>query len=164
LPDVPSHQSEASKGQILSYLNLKKRESPNDVVVVEDNNNDDDSSTKDNLNVPSSSSSSNNNVVRPKPGSYAKFLSIDVSSPLGCYITDLTKTGIEAENRIDIRSLCTVERRTTGQRGSRRTRFPVTYRGSRDRLEKKQSPHVYCFTREQHCLRLQTLRTGKRLF
>ena len=109
-------------------------------------------------------SSAPGNLVRPKPGSYAKFLSIDVSSPLGQYINDLTKSACDS---IDIKALCQMERKTAalrssyGQRGARRTRFPVTFRGPKDRLAQKQSPHQYCFTREQFRQRIQTLKTGK---
>ena len=100
-------------------------------------------------------------MVRPKPGSYAKFLSIDVSSPLGCYITDLTKSSCDP---IDIQALCLLERATTRSskdlRAARRTRFPVTYRGPRDRLAQKQAAHQYCFTRAEYLEKMRTLKTG----
>lgn len=104
-------------------------------------------------------------TVRPKPVSYAKFASIDVSSPLGQYIVTLTGTGCEKNNHhiSDAKFVPPVERRTTAARGVRRTRFPLTFRGYRDRLANKQSPHAFCFTPTERELRMQTLRTGSLL-
>ena len=45
-------------------------------------------------------------VVRPKPSSYTKFLSIDFTSPLGQYILSLGSVGGSAGS-INIESLCT---------------------------------------------------------
>ena len=102
-------------------------------------------------------------VVRPKPGSYAKFLSIDVSSPLGKYICELTNSGCEEAEKIDISTLCFQAERKSALRSANGTGegFPVSYRGQpRDRLAAKQDPHIYCFNKTQRAVRLRAIQTG----
>jgi hypothetical protein len=126
------------------------------------------------------SSSSSSKVVRPKPSTYAKFLSIDVSSPLGQYIYSLSKS---TEDIIDIASLCMAERKTALRsvipqspdaeilsasqylpailKGGHGEEYPVSYRGHRLRNARKQDSHVYCFNRRQKAVRRFTLDKGK---
>ncbi len=116
----------------------------------------------------------------PKPTTYAKFLSVDVSSPLGQYIYSLS-TSHEA---IDISSLCVAERKaalrsiagaqqvvthrssTDGLaplivEGGHGEEYPISYRGQRSRHSKKQDSHMYCFTRHQKAVRTFTLEHGE---
>ena len=60
-------------------------------------------------NMTTKDSSSSSKVVRPKPSTYAKFLPIDVSSPLGQYIYSLSNN---TKDVIDISSLCMAERKS----------------------------------------------------
>lgn len=124
---------------------------------------------------------SSSKVVRPKPSTYAKFVSIDVSSPLGQYICELNRHNGDEE--IDISSLCAAERKTvlrsvtpqngdegrmeingtTIVHGGHGEEFPVTYRRlqkGRNSVAHRQDPHVYCFTTLQKAVRMQTLVTG----
>ena len=128
------------------------------------------------------SSSSSSKVVRPKPSTYAKFLSIDVCSPLGQYIYSLSSS---TKDEIDISSLCMAERKsalrsvvphlnTCSEKifsksvympplvvGGHGTEYPVTYRGSRLRNLRKQDPHLYCFSNHQKAVKKFTLLYGK---
>lgn len=135
-------------------------------------------STKDSY----SCSTSSSKVVRPKPSTYAKFLSIDVSSPLGQYIYSLSSS--TTKDTIDISTLCTAERKSALRslmpqnssddgliistsdylpdifESGHGEEFPVTYKGNRLRKAKKEDPHLYCFTRQQKAVRMYTLQHG----
>ena len=123
-------------------------------------------------------------VVRPKPSTYAKFLSIDVSSPLGQYIYSLSS---DTKDRIDISSLCMAERKsalrsvqptnTQGVKiankssyfppiyeGGHGDEFPVTFRSHRYRKVGKEDPHNYCFNKYQKAVRKYTLEHGMSSF
>ena len=126
-------------------------------------------------------SSKANKPKTPKPTTYAKFLSVDVSSPLGQYIYSLSTS----QEEIDISSLCVAERKAAlrsvavpnqivRQRvsadglapliveGGHGDEFPVSYRGQRtSRHSKKQDPHKYCFTSREKAVRLFALENGK---
>ena len=129
------------------------------------------------------SSSSSSKVVRPKPSTYAKFLSIDVCSPLGQYIYSLSSSTNSDE--IDISSLCLAERKSALRsvaphsntysekiisqseyfpnlyKGGHGDEFPVTHRRNRLRNGSRQDPHLYCFTRQHMAVRKFTLKHGK---
>lgn len=120
-------------------------------------------------------------VVRPKPSTYAKFLSIDIASPLGQYIYSLSKN---TKDKIDISSLCMAERKsalrsmmpsnssvisiTSSQsnympplyEGGHGDEFPVTFRSHRYRKKGKEDPHLYCFNKYQKAVRRYTLEHG----
>ena len=130
----------------------------------------------------SNSSSSSSKVVRPKPSTYAKFLSIDVCSPLGQYIYSLSSN---TNDEIDISTLCMAERKsalrsvvphsnTCSEKvfsksiyypplvvGGHGEEYPVTYRGNRLRNLRKQDPHILCFNRQQKAVKRFTLQYGK---
>ena len=118
--------------------------------------------------------SSSSKVVRPRPSTYAKFLSIDVCSPLGQYIYRLSNNKDEV---IDISSLCMAERKSalrnyveTKRRDevirSKSIYFPnlfqsghgeeynVTFRVSQ---RSKEDPHLYCFNHRQMAVKKFTL-------
>jgi len=96
-------------------------------------------------------------VVRPKPSSYTKFLSIDFTSPLGQYILSLGSVGGSAGS-INIESLCASDRR--GMRSAGIEGFPITYRGPKDRADRKRDHHQYCFTKNELRIRQFTLNKG----
>ena len=136
---VPLVLSPPTKSNFFSSLNLGKN-SEDDVLLS---------------NTPAAAAPT---TVRPKPVSYSKFTTIDVSSPLGQYISGLTGSG--CENVDDVRDVCASTVSDVG-RPTRRTRVPVTFKGYKDRMANKQSSHKYCFTARDRELRMQTIRTGK---
>jgi len=128
------------------------------------------------------SSSCSSKVVRPKPSTYAKFLSIDVCSPLGQYIYSLSSN---TKDEIDISSLCMAERKSALRSvvphkdtysekifskslyfpplvvGGHGTEFPITYRRNRLRSQQgRQEPHLYCFNKQHKAVRAYTLKYG----
>ena len=124
-------------------------------------------------------------VVRPKPSTYAKFLSIDIASPLGQYIYSLSKN---TKDKIDISSLCMAERKsalrsmmpsnssvisiTSSQsnymppiyEGGHGDEFPVTFRSHRYRKKDREDPHLYCFNKYQKAVRRYTIEHGNYTF
>ena len=129
------------------------------------------------------SSSCSSKVVRPKPSTYAKFLSIDVCSPLGQYIYSLSSS---TKDEIDISSLCMAERKSALRSvvphkntysekifsktlyfpplvvGGHGEEFPITYRRNRLRSQQgRQEPHLYCFNKHHKAVRKFTLKYGK---
>ena len=135
---MPLVQSPPSKSNFFGYLNLGKTTDDDDPIL--------------------SSTAAAPLTVRPKPVSYSKFTSIDVSSPLGQYISGLTGSGCESVDVV--RDVCSSTASDVG-RPTRRTRVPVSFKGYKDRLANKQSSHKYCFTARDRELRMQTIRTGK---
>lgn len=118
-------------------------------------------------------SSSSSKVVRPRPSTYAKFLSIDVSSPLGQYIYSLSSAN--SRDTIDISSLCIAERKSALRsvipsnksdeiistrsvffphlfEGGHGKEFPVTFKSPKPR-EGKEDSHIYCFNHHQAAVR-----------
>lgn len=125
--------------------------------------------------------SSSSKVVRPRPSTYAKFLSIDVCSPLGQYIYSLSSSSNRAEV-IDISSLCMAERKSALRNyvgpsksdeiiHSKSIYFPhlfqsghgeeysVTFRATRSQSS-KEDPHLYCFNQRQMAVKQFTLHYG----
>ena len=108
-------------------------------------------------------------IVRPKPSSYAKFINIDMSSPLGIRIIRLGEMTVNdcleacneaAPERKGLRSeaaanICTLDEEE----------FPVVYAKRLIHYDKSESsrriPHQYCFNNLQRKLRLQTLERGE---
>ena len=126
-------------------------------------------------------SSNSSSVVRPRPSTYAKFLSIDVSSPLGQYIYSLSST-YNRDEVIDISSLCMAERKSALRsyvehnrsdeiifsrseyfphmyQGGHGEEFPVTSRSKQK--APKEDPRIYCFNQRQMAVRKFTLDNGK---
>ena len=129
-------------------------------------------------------SSSSSKVVRPRPSTYAKFLSIDVSSPLGQYIYSLSSAN--SRDTIDISSLCIAERKSALRsvipsnksdeiirtrsvffphlfEGGHGKEFPVTFKSPKPR-EGKEDSHIYCFNHHQAAVRQFCLDHGKWTF
>ena len=123
-------------------------------------------------------------MVRPKPSTYAKFLSIDVSSPLGQYIYSLSSAN--SRDTIDISSLCIAERKSALRsvipsnksdeiistrsvyfphlfEGGHGKEFPVTFKSPKPR-EGKEDSHMYCFNHHQAAVRQFCLDHGKWTF
>ena len=97
-------------------------------------------------------------IKRPKPGSYSKFLSIDLSSPLGKYILKNKK---QSKDAIDVANLCESARREA--RSSLRVNdFAVTC-PKRHRRQNRHF-HTYTFTPYQRWKRKIALETGKKIF
>ena len=90
------------------------------------------------------------NFVRPKANSYARFVSIDVCSPLGQVITQ--------GKRMPLRSKKSNTKPSNAEESS--TEFPITYR--KYRLHNfKQDPHFYSFNKRHRQMRAQVLEQGK---
>lgn len=173
LPDVLDHEKSCQQAvdtkkaeefhtDFFSYLKLAPS-SPGDINLLD-------------------SSSSSSKVVRPKPSTYAKFLSIDVCSPLGQYIYSLSSSTNSDE--IDISSLCLAERKSALRsvaphsntysekiisqseyfpnlyKGGHGDEFPVSHRRNRLRNGSRQDPHLYCFNRQHTAVRKFTLKHG----
>jgi len=143
------------------YLGLMKAPPPKD---DDDNDDDGNNTTQDSSDQPqqqpssSSSSSSSGSIVRPKPSSYTKFLSIDFASPLGQYILKLDD-GEGVSIPVNIDAICSGSDRR-GMRSAGANGFPVTYRGPKNRTDLKQAQHVYCFTDDDRQERKLTLQRG----
>lgn len=103
-------------------------------------------------------------VKRPKPGSLAKFLSIDVTSPLGrsIFLRNSPKAVNGQAGEIDFKVLCQASaRRETSARqlikAANEGDFMVTTTKAHRHLKHS---HQYCFNRWQRNIRLNTIRTG----
>ena len=161
---VDTKKAEEFHTDFFSYMKLAPTNSPGDIDLLD-------------------SSSSSSKVVRPKPSTYAKFLSIDVCSPLGQYIYSLSSSTNSDE--IDISSLCLAERKSALRsvlphsntysekiisqsvyfpnlyKGGHGDEFPVSHRRNRLRNGSRQDPHLYCFNRQHTAVRKFTLKHGK---
>jgi len=153
-------QADEYQGRFFSYFKLKPRTHSSSTPITD--------------------SSSSSKVVRPRPSTYAKFLSIDVSSPLGQYIYSLSSAN--SRDTIDISSLCTAERKSALRsgipsnksdeiissrsvffphlyKGGHGKEFPVTFKSPKPR-KGKEDTHTYCFNHHQTAVRQFTLRHG----
>ena len=88
--------------------------------------------------------------MRPKANSYARFVSIDVCSPLGHVITQ--------GRRIPLRSKKSSTKPISEE--DYPIHFPITYRKYKSQ-NFKQDPHIYSFNKRQRQMRVQVLDQGK---
>ena len=109
------------------------------------------------------------NIIQPKAASYAKFVSIDFSSPLGKLIIKTCEAEIHRQIGGNAPVVVASERKGLRCRNTttlcilddKEEDFPVTFK--KDRFQPaRREPHLYCFNSFQRQMRLQVLEQGKR--
>ena len=106
----------------------------------------------------------NKQTIRPRPTSYAKFVSIDISSPLGQHIIKMGDIGLNTRMWVSA-----TETPAPGRKGLRSEtantedkpeEFPITYKKDTPKALSR-IPHQFCFNSLQRKMRMQILEQGK---